>query len=190
MICSECGFENKEGAQFCKKCGKPLKSSKGNSSSTNSNKLIIICVAIIALALIIAGAFIFLSNNSQDNAISTNSDNSTKVVEESSAIEIINGTFSTGSSLSDKTYCTVYVGEEYAGENVKISVLYSRDGSNLNQGKIVPKTVDGSGCVSVPSADSFKYYPDHAIVTLYDEDGNVLDTQEVSMSASSGTQSF
>ena len=54
----------------------------------------------------------------------------------------------------------------------------------------MPKTVDGSGCVSVPSADSFKYYPDYAVVTLYDEDGNVLDTQEVSMSAQSGTQTF
>ena len=54
----------------------------------------------------------------------------------------------------------------------------------------MPKTVGSDGTVSVPSADAFKYYPDHALVTIYDSDGNVLDTQEVIMSAKSGTQTF
>ena len=108
----------------------------------------------------------------------------------SSSMSILSGTISTGSSLSDKTQCSVYVGSEYAGENVKISVLYSRDGSNLNQGKIVPKTVTSDGYVSVPSADAFKKYPDNAIITIYDSNGNTLDTETVNLSPSSGSQYF
>ena len=100
------------------------------------------------------------------------------------------GTISTGSAKSDKTYCSVYVGSGYAGENVKISVLYSRDGKNLNQGNIVPKTVDSEGYVSVPSAKAFKKYPDEAYITLYDSNGNTIDTQSVSLSPKSGSQSF
>ena len=90
-------------------------------------------------------------------------------------MHILSGSFETGSGKSDKTYCSVYVGEQYAGESVKISVLYSRDGSNLNQGNIV---------------NAFKYYPDNAFVTIYDSSGNILDTQEVYLSPSSGTQTF
>lgn len=176
-----------------------------SSNSTSSNKnLMIAALAIIICAVVIAGALIYFSNNqsanvdnavdenSRDvNAVSTEDDDSTdKAVATKKDMEIISGSFSTGSSKSDKTYCSVYVGSEHAGENVKISVLYSRDGSNLNNGNIVPKTVDSSGYVSVPSANAFDYYPDNAIVTIYDSSGNVLDTQEVSMSPTSGTQTF
>ena len=104
--------------------------------------------------------------------------------------KIHSGSISTGSSLSDKTYCSVYVGTEHAGENCKISVLYSRDGSNLNQGNIVPKTVDSSGYVSVPSAYAFDYYPDTALVTIYDANGKELDHLTVNLAEQSGTQTF
>ena len=77
-------------------------------------------------------------------------------------IYIHDGYISTGSAESDKTYCHVNVGSGYAGENVKISVLYSRDGTNLNKGNIVPKTVDSDGYVSVSSSEAFKKYPDEA----------------------------
>ena len=55
----------------------------------------------------------------------------------SGSMSIISGTISTGSSLSAKTKCSVNVGSGYAGESAKISVLYSRSGSNLNTAKIV-----------------------------------------------------
>ena len=178
--------------------------SSSSASNSNDNKnLIIICLTIIICAILIAGAFVLFSNNdnsaddnsdivvddSQSISNNSNQDNTELAVPEKS-MDIISGSFSTGSSLSDKTYCSVYVGKEHAGESVKISVLYSRDGSNLNKGNIVPKTVDSDGYVSVPSASAFDYYPDYAIVTLYDSSGNILDVQEVSMSPSSGTQTF
>lgn len=189
---------------------KPIMSSSNSSNSKESkdNKnLIIICLTIVICAILIAGGLILLSNNNQNNAndnldssasVSDNSvDQSVDSVAETdvksnpvSNMKIQSGSFSTGSGKSDKTYCSVYVGQQYAGESVKISVLYSRGGSNLNQGNIVPKTVDGSGYISVPSAYAFDYYPDNAYITIYDSSGNILDTQEVSMSPTSGTQSF
>ena len=181
--------------------------SNGNSNSGSDNKnLIIICLTVVICAILIAGALVlFSNNNSNDNSdilsdsASLNGTNSIDVNESTdvepvktaqSDMQILSGSFSTGSGKSDKTYCSVYVGEEYAGESVKISVLYSRDGSTLNQGNIVPKTVDSSGYVSVPSANAFKFYPDNAVITLYDSDGNVLDTQEVYLTPDSGTQTF
>ena len=105
-------------------------------------------------------------------------------------MSIQGGTFSTGSSLSDKTHAKIYVGSEHAGENVKIQIFYSRDGSNLNNGNMVPKTVSSSGYIEVSSADAYEYYPDHAEINLYDTSGNLLDTHSVSLSAKSGSQSF
>lgn len=105
-------------------------------------------------------------------------------------IQILSGSFKTGNKLSDKTYCKVYVGDENAGTKLKIQVLYSRNGNTLNPGNIVPKTVDNKGYVSLRSANAFKYYPDNAVITLYDLDNNVLDSIEVTMSANKGTQTF
>lgn len=209
MICPYCGCENRNDATFCSRCGNSLNNyssyNRANNSphpaqtSSSNNNMIIICVAIIAIVLIAAGAFVFLNMNNNGNEVNTvsnvASENTAADVGESAAqpttsMEIISGSITTGSSLSDKTHCTVYVGAEHAGEHVKISTLYSRDGSDLNDGKIVSKTVDSSGYVSVASAYAFKYYPDFATITLYDSNGNVLDTQKVSMSASSGTQTF
>ncbi|MDO5820181.1 MAG: zinc ribbon domain-containing protein [Methanobrevibacter sp.] len=189
--------------------------SRSNSSNSNSNagsdnkNLIIICLTVVICAILIAGALVlFSNNNSNDNSDmlsdsaslngsvgNVNGTDTNQVIEEpaksaQSNIKIQSGSFSTGSGKSDKTYCSVYVGEEHAGENVKISVLYSRDGSTLNNGNIVPKTVDSSGYVSVPSANAFKYYPDDAYITLYDSNGNILDTQEVYLSPESGKQTF
>ena len=55
---------------------------------------------------------------------------------------------------------------------------------------MVPKTVDSSGYIEVSSADSYKYFPDFAEINLYDNSGNLLDTQSVSLNPESGTQSF
>ena len=181
-------------------------SNNSNSKSDNKN-LIIICLTIIICAILVAGALVMFSNNDANDTDNTdalsdsaslngNELNDTETVETptqttpESSLEILGGTFSTGSSASDKTYCTVYVGSEHAGEKVKISVLYSNDGYALNQGKIVSKTVSSDGYVKVASANPLDYYPDDAYITLYDNDGNVVDTQEVYLSTSSGKQTF
>ena len=181
-------------------------SSSNNSNSKSDNKnLIIICLTIVICALLIAGAMVmFSSNNANDDSdalsdsASLNSDSvdnasdmetSTQAIQESYPT-IQSGSFSTGSSASDKTYCNVYVGSEHAGEKVKISVLYSYNGYALNQGKIVPKTVSSDGYVKVASASALDYYPDDAYITLYDNDGNVLDTKEIYLNTNSGKQTF
>ena len=69
-------------------------------------------------------------------------------------MEIQGGCISTGSGLEDKTYATIYVGEEYSGEDVLIQIFYSRDGDQLNPGNKVLKTVDTSGCIEVKSANA------------------------------------
>lgn len=108
----------------------------------------------------------------------------------SSDMNIIGGSFSTGGGLEDKTYAKIFVGSQYSGENVIIQIFYSRDGSDLNNGNMVPKTVSSDGYIEVSSADSFKYFPDHADINLYDSNGGLLDTMSVNLNPSSGTQTF
>lgn len=105
-------------------------------------------------------------------------------------MEIEGGCISTGGGLEDKTYATIYVGEEYSGEDVLIQIFYSRDGSQLNPGNKVQKTVDTSGCIEVPSANAFKYYPDFAEINLYDSDGYLIDSLNVTLATNSEKQTF
>ena len=224
MKCPSCNAENNDSAKFCKKCGSPLTKQtmnhetminsihKEKESSDNTTKYIIIALIIIAIAL--AGAFAYIgfnnhgdsSNQAQtNNSQAANVNNATQSPAQSAPAQttqvssapstakpltIYSGSFSTGSGLSDKTYASIYVGEEHSGENVKIQIKYSRDGSSLNNGNMVPKTVDSSGYINVKSADAYKYYPDFAEINVYDTSGNLLDTQSVSLNPDSGTQYF
>ena len=217
MLCPECNTENSDNAKFCKNCGASLSGkgfsqgpmvSQGSASSNQSvvsdnRNMMIIVLAVVLCAVIIVGALVLMNNNNSsdsetvvsdnDDADTVDADDQEEASTTASAVnswKIHSGSISTGSSLSDKTYCSVYVGTEHAGENCKISVLYSRDGSNLNQGNIVPKTVDSSGYVSVPSAYAFDYYPDTALVTIYDANGKELDHLTVNLAEQSGTQTF
>ena len=106
------------------------------------------------------------------------------------SMEIEKVKITTGSALEDKTYADVYVGSKYSGENVIIQIYYSRDGSLLNHGNMVPKTVDNGGYIHVASADSYAYFPDYAEINLYDTNNNLLDSESVSLSPTSGKQTF
>ena len=108
----------------------------------------------------------------------------------SASMEIEGGCFSTDGGLEDLTYATIYVGEEYSGDDIIIQIYYSRDGSLLNHGNMVPKTVDSDGNIHVKSADAYKYFPDHAEINLYDTSEHLLDSKEVNLSPSSGKQTF
>lgn len=106
------------------------------------------------------------------------------------AMEIDGGAFSTNGGLEDLTYASIDVGSEYSGDSVVIQIFYSRDGSVLNQGNMVPNTVTSDGFINVRSADAYKFFPDHAVVNIFDENNNLLATKEVSLSPSSGIQTF
>lgn len=185
-----------------------------NNENTNSdNKTKYIIVALIIVVIVLAGVFAYIgfgnntntsdtqtvdnSNNDnveevQNTTVSSEPAQTTQVAStpQTTQMTIGGGSFSTGSSLSDKTYASIYVGPEHAGENVKIQIYYSRDGSSLNNGNMVAKTVDSSGYINVKSADSYKYYPDYATINIYDTSNNLLATQSVSLSPESGTQYF
>jgi cytoskeletal protein RodZ len=183
------------------------------NSKDNTSKYIII--ALIVIAVVLAGVFAYIGFGNNESGDSQNQvQNSNPTVENvnnktqssepaqtttqsssasstpTSSMNILGGSFSTGGGLSDKTYASIYVGPEHSGENVKIQIKYSRDGSSLNNGNMVPKTVDSDGYINVKSADAYKYFPDYATINIYDNSGNLLDTQSVSLSPESGTQSF
>jgi len=67
MKCDNCGFENKDSAKFCTKCGQSLavKPSTPKSGSNNSKFIIIGLVAVIII-LIAAIGFFALNNGSSD----------------------------------------------------------------------------------------------------------------------------
>ncbi|MBQ2666061.1 zinc ribbon domain-containing protein [Methanobrevibacter sp.] len=217
MRCPNCGNENNDDAKFCKKCGTPLKkeinhnqmiNSMDKGNSDNTTKYIIIALAIIAVVL--AGAFVYIygfgsnqSNDSQpnqiDNSLNVNQSNdepktaqASEPVQQStpSSISILGGSFSTGSAESDKTYARINVGTAHAGENVIVQIFYSRDGNALNHGNMVPATVHSDGYLEIASADAYHYYPDYATIKIYDSNSNLLTTQSVALSPTSGTQTF
>lgn len=130
------------------------------------------------------------SSSQQTTSAQSSSSQESSASPTTTSMSILGGSFSTGSSLSDKTYASIYVGPEHSGENVKIQIWYSRDGATLNNGNMVPKTVDSSGYINVRSADAYSKYPDYAEVNVYDTSGNLLDSVSVTLSPDSGTQSF
>ena len=207
MICPSCKTENNDGAKFCKKCGTPLENntishekminSMSNDKSDNTTKIII--VALIAVVVVLAGAFIYLQgfghNDSQAQTAqgSTNSTVQSNVQPDKTAqssIKILGGSFYTGSADSDKTYARINVGTQNAGKNLIVQIWYSRDGNTLNNGNMVPATVHSDGYLEISSADAYRYYPDYATINIYDTNSNLLTTQSVSLSATSGTQTF
>ena len=220
MKCPKCQSENSETAKFCKKCGASLEqntidhesmiqSISGNSSSDGGNSTKIIIIALAIVAVVLAGAFIYIysSGNSADDSTSNTAladQNTSQVTEKPTAtaepqktaqqtktsMKIKGGSFSTGSADADKTYAQIYVGTEHAGEDVIVQIYYSRDGNALNHGNMVPASVHSDGYLYITSADAYKYYPDYATINLYDSNSNLMDTQSVSLSPSSGTQTF
>ena len=220
MRCPNCDSENSDSAKFCKKCGTSLKKSainhesminSMNSKSKGDNTTKYIIVALVIIAIVLAGAFVYIygfgSNNNdsqtqpaqqaknnqtaqQDDEPAQTQAQSVQSTPESSSMSILGGSFETGGGLEDKTYASIFVGPEHSGEKVTIQILYSRDGNALNNGNMVPKTVDSSGYINVRSSDAYKYFPDYAEINLYDNSGNLMDTQGVNLNPSSGTQTF
>ena len=213
MRCPNCSTENSDSAKFCKKCGSPLKEKVVNNVNTrdnqsiNTTKYVIVALAIV---VVLAGAFVYmygLSSSHNDSQLHSDSDNQQQVTQSdepvqaqssessqssssSDSMSIISGSFSTNGGMEDKTYASLYVGSQHAGEKVQVQIYYFRDGSTLNHGNMVPITVDSKGYLDVVSADAYEYYPDYAEINLYDNSGKLLDTESVNLSPTSGIQTF
>lgn len=209
-FCKKCGNPLEEKTINHDEIIKSVGKNKAESDN-NTTKIIIIALAIVAVVLAGAFAYIYMSgdsnsSNSNNNASSASQDankvdsnqqstaassNPEKTAQsQSTSMKIQGGSFSTGSADEDKTYATIYVGKENAGKDVIVQIFYSRDGNSLNNGNMVPASVHSDGYLYITSADAYKYYPDYATIKLYDSNSNLLDTQSVSLSPSSGTQTF
>ena len=192
VFCPKCGEKNGEGAKFCKKCGADLKvqDTKASSSdagahgspifsgdsktqSKSSKNIIIIAIAAILCLAAIAGAMLYM-NGDLFNA--------------KEPMHIVNTTFTTGHSLDAKTVCIINVGSNHSDENVTVGIKYSRDGTDLNNEDKTKVTVDANGDITCESKDSYDLYPDHAVVTLYDDEGNKLDSADITLSPDDSTQ--
>ena len=216
-FCKKCGSPLKKTVSH----ESVINSMNGKQNSDNKTKYIIIALAIVVVALAGAFIYLygFNSNHSADSqpqqqvqsanntepaqteessssqpsqsSQSSKSSEASKAKPKTTSMSILGGSFSTGGELEDKTYASIYVGPEHAGEKVTLQIFYSRDGSTLNHGNMVPVTVDSSGHLEVSSADAYKYFPDYAEINLYDGSGNkLLDTRSVSLSPEAGTQTF
>ena len=185
VYCPSCGEKNGEGAKFCKKCGKslgtstessttPIKKAKSRQTGSQRNLLIII-IAIVVCVAAIAG-IVFYLNDGID------------LFNQKEPAHIVNTTFTTGHSLDAKTVCTINVGSNHSDENITAKILYSRDGKNLNEEYEFNKTVDANGDIVCESEDSFAKYPDHASISIYDDEGNKLDSVEITLSTDDSTQ--
>jgi cytoskeletal protein RodZ len=192
-----------------------INSISGNQTKPKDDKTKIIIIALAILAVVLAGAFIYIyafggqgtsdsTSGSSNNAAQSSSqaDQSPQTNDEktatsqssssssSSSMKILGGSFSTGSAEEDKTYAQIFVGKENAGKDVIVQIFYSRDGNSLNHGNMVPASVHSDGYLYITSADAYHYYPDYATIKLYDSGSNLIDTQSVSLSPTSGTQTF
>lgn len=78
MKCSKCGFENKDKAKFCTKCGNSLAAAPVESTPTKSGNSKYIIIALIAVIIILAGTigYFALNNNagSADNSAANSQD--------------------------------------------------------------------------------------------------------------------
>ena len=135
---------------------------------------------------------IYITGNISNNTDSTtqNTSSNQQTTANKYPLNVLSGSISTGSELSDKTYAKLYLGQNHAGEKVIVQIFYSRDGNSLNNGNMVPVTVDSNGYVSISSADSYSKFPDYATIKLYDANSVLQDTVSVTLSPSSGTQTF
>lgn len=66
MKCSKCGFENKNSAKFCSKCGQSLDQPVPKKEGSNS-KVIIAALVIIILVLAVTIGYFALNNNTQSS---------------------------------------------------------------------------------------------------------------------------
>ena len=78
MKCSKCGFENKDKAKFCTKCGNSLAAAPVEFTPTKSGNSKYIIIALIAVIIILAGTigYFALNNNagSADNSAANSQD--------------------------------------------------------------------------------------------------------------------
>lgn len=72
MKCSNCGFENKDKAKFCTKCGNPLNAPTPEPTAASSNNTKYIIIALIAIIIILVGTIGFFAMNNGSDSVQSN----------------------------------------------------------------------------------------------------------------------
>ena len=142
MKCDKCGFENKDTAKFCTKCGNSFKvaSSTPVPAKSNNSKYIIVALIVVIIILVGTIGFFAMNNNSQvqsnDNSQDSAASQDVKSTDDSNSEEEPAQTKSVSSSKS-----STEVVDEKSWESIG---SYSGSGSgsetiNVPAGKIMVK---------------------------------------------------
>ena len=129
MKCSKCGFENKESAKFCSKCGQSLEYEPPKGGGSNSK--IIIAVLIVIIVILAGSIGYFALNNAQS---------SDSQVQASSSSE--NTSVSAGESSEDSQEATTQSISKTESESKDWELIGSYSGSG-----------SGSQSISVPAGE-------------------------------------
>ena len=136
MKCSKCGFENKDKAKFCTKCGNSLVVSTPEPTPANSNsntKYIII--ALIAVIIILAGTIGYFALNNGSDSVQSNDNSQSAASQESQSVD--------DSSDDDKSAQTTTVSSSKKNTETVEDKSWESIGSYSGSGS-------GSQTISVP----------------------------------------
>ncbi len=112
MKCNNCGFENKDAAKFCTKCGASLnesKASEGPVQESNTTKYAIIALIIVIIVLVACLGYFMGTMNSNDSVHSSDdskNSSSSKSVQSDDDSDSNEQTSSVSSSQSSTTKAT------------------------------------------------------------------------------------
>ncbi len=180
LYCSNCGFNNEEGARFCLKCGNSLTNAAGqanqntfsqqypvNQSKKKNNNMTIIAVTVIVIALIIGGTLLLMSQNTdnmplpKDNVQSGNGNGVVNDLKVNTATFYLDGNPNTGITT------TIHVGKEHSGESMGVMTTFSRDGANINNPTEYEScVVDEEGDIVFTDYTPIPRYPDYCIIDI------------------------
>ncbi len=177
MFCRNCGFENEDNANFCKKCGTSLNNfnntiqndshipETADNSSTEKKNLIIISITILIILAIISGTIIFITNNNVNTGSSDNQNSAAPTA--SKGLTVNTASFYLDGNPNTGITATINVGKEHTGENIDIMTTYSRDGSKLNNpSSFEIHQVDSDGNVVITEYGAIPRYPDYCLIEI------------------------
>lgn len=143
MKCSKCGFENKDKAKFCTKCGNSLTANGSQTAETKSNNSKYIIIALIVIIILLVATIGYFAISNQAESVQSNEN-----TQESTASQEVQSTDNDGDeaeqsqtqSVSSSKSSTQVVNEK-SWESIGV---YSGSGSgsqtiNVPAGKIMVK---------------------------------------------------
>lgn len=162
-----------------------------SNNSKSSKNLIIVCLTVIICTALIVGSVLYVSynNGTNDNSNINSSvnvnDNSAKEIDNNSEDSATDNTETvTTTKANDDIYkidwveffldgnpntgadATIYVGPEYSGEEVEVSMSYSRNGNYFECEGYHWYTVNDDGTIFVRTTAALNKYPDTCEISL------------------------